>query len=292
MNVKAIIYKISLLGFLAVLLACNSSVDRSSKFKILSYNVLTGFQQDSIIQDQYVTWVKKINPDIIAYQEMDYFTQKKIEAFAARYQHNYAVISKEHGCPTALSSQYPIVNVQKVVDNMWHAYIYANINGIHVFVIHFSPAQLVKKRAEVKEVLAHAALIPKNEKIVILGDFNSLSEDDAESYGDEYLELRKRSEAQNPNIRNLDNGKLDFSVIRAMKDAGFVDAYRMFHQDFKASMPTKKYIREGVINTPRRIDFVWLNPELAKYAVSADYLHDDDTNTMSDHYPLLVEFEF
>jgi len=288
MKINTIIFQFCIGCIFAILCACNtSSTHRQGNFKILSYNILEGLQNDSIVQDQYIGWVKKINPDIIAYQEMNKFTQKSIEAFAARYQHNYAVISKVEGYPTALSSKYPIVNVQKVVDNMWHAYIYANINGIHVFVIHFSPHQLGKRRAEVKQLLAHAALIPKNEKIVILGDFNSISGDDAAAYGNEYLEQRVKNEAQNAHIRNLDNGQLDFSVIQALKDAGYVDAFRLFHQDFKASVSTKKY---GSKNS--RIDFAWLNPELAKYVVSTDIIYDDDTDTMSDHYPLLIEFCF
>ncbi|MEN6456818.1 MAG: endonuclease/exonuclease/phosphatase family protein [Prolixibacteraceae bacterium] len=259
-------------------------------FKILSYNVLYGLQKDSTIQAQYVEWVKKIKPDIVAYQEMCYFTQQTIESLASRYNQDYAVISKTGGFPTALSSRYPIVNVQKVVDNMWHAYIYANVNGIHVFVIHFSPHRLAKRRAEVKEILAHVALIPKNEKIVIMGDFNSLSPDDATSYSQKYLELRQKREIENTNNQNLDNEKLDYSVIQTMKDAGLKDAYRLFHNNFKVSCPTKKYISNDAGGS--RIDFMWLNPAMAKHAISADYIHDADTDVMSDHYPLLVEFKF
>jgi exodeoxyribonuclease-3 len=266
------------------------NINGQSDFKILSYNILYGLQKDSLIQEQYVNWMNKINPDIIANQEMNYFTQRSIEKFAIRYHHDYAVISKTEGFPTALSSKYPIVNVQKVVDNMWHAYIYANINGIHVFVIHFSPHSFIKRRAEVKEVLAHAALIPANEKIVIMGDFNSLSPDDAASYSEKYVELRRKSEEANAHIRNLDRGELDYSVIQAMKDAGFKDAYRLFHTSFKDSCPTKKYRNNGAAGS--RIDFMWLSPSLAKYAVSADYIYDEDTDNMSDHYPLLVEFKF
>ena len=267
-----------------------TTVEQQVNFKVLCYNVLYGLQNDSAVQDHYVKWVKEINPDIIAYQEMNDFTQRSLEIFAARYQHDYAIMSKVDGFPTALSSCYPIVNVQKVVDNMWHAYIYANINDIHVFVLHFSPHSLEKRRAEVRQILAHAALLPQNEKIMILGDFNALSDDDAASYSDQYVEQRRIREVQNDHIRNLDNGKLDFSVIQAMKNAGYIDAYRMFHEDFKASIPTRKY--GDTENNGSRIDFVWLNSELAKYVVSAECIHDEDTDVMSDHYPLLVEFSF
>jgi exodeoxyribonuclease-3 len=255
---------------------CSLQINGQSNFKILTYNTWNGFQGDSLIQKQYVHWVKKINPDVIAYQEMTAFTQLKTEKLAEQYNHNYAVQVEYHTakdadcCPVALSSKYPTVNVQKVVDNMWHSYIYANIKDIHMFVLHFSPFSSIKRSAEVKMILAHAATIPPNEKIVIMGDFNSFSEDDSETYDE----------------RKKDYGALEYSIPQAMKEAGFKDAYRIFHQNFKHSCPTKR--KSGA---PARIDYMWLNPEMAKYVVSADYIHDEDTDYMSDHYPLLVAFK-
>ena len=177
-------------------------------FKILSYNVLEGFQNDSIIKTYYINWVKKLDPDIIAYQEMNKFTQKSFEQFALQYGHPYAVISKTDGYPVALSSKYPIVNVQKVVDNMHHAYLVANINSINIIVIHFSPFSYQKRQLEVREVLARAALIPQNEKIVIMGDFNSLSQVDAAAYSEESVKALQEREDKESHIRNLNNGKL------------------------------------------------------------------------------------
>lgn len=272
-----------------ILLSCSSSIDAKDNFKILSYNVLKGLQQDSVIQSTYNNWVKKINPDIVAYQEMNEFTQKSLEVFARKYFHPYAVQSKLEGFPVALSSKKPIVNVQKVVDNMWHAYIYAFVNDIHVFVIHFSPFSFEKRREEVQIVLAHAALLPPNEKIVIMGDFNSLSSNDKEAYGPEFIESRKATEVVNAHIRNLDNGKIDYSITDFMKKAGFKDAYYLFNKNFTHSCPTQKYQKSKFV---QRIDFMWLSPELAKYAVKAEYIYDEDTKVMSDHYPLLVEFDF
>src|SRR5690606_41941561 len=95
------------------------------------------------------------------------------------------------GFPVALTSKYPIVNTQKGVDNMWHAYLYANVNGNHVLVIHFSPFSYQKRRHEVAEVLARAALIPQEEPIMLLGDFHSLSHDDADEYDDAVVGRRR-----------------------------------------------------------------------------------------------------
>lgn len=276
--------------FLALILSISSfhSLYGQSNFKILSYNILYGLQSDSVNKSEYVKWAKGIDPDIIAYQEMNGFTQKSIEEFAARYGHPYAVISKTEGFPVALTSKYPIVNVQKVVDNMHHVYLVANINGINIIVIHFSPFSYQKRYLEVKEILARAALFPPKEKIVIMGDFNSLSPLDDEYYKDEgYLKTMQEREVKESHIRNLNNGKLDYTVIGSMIQSGFIDLVRKFHSDKQFSVPTKKYGTEY----PKRIDFIWANPSLAKEAESAIIIRDEKTDKMSDHYPVLTTFK-
>lgn len=284
--------KIIYLYVTAILLGGASQMSAQSgtgkdEFKLLSYNVLYGLQNNDTIKDMYVEWVKEINPDVVAYQEMNDFTQKSLEQFAARYGHPYAVQSKIEGFPVALTSKYPIVNVQKVVDNMHHVYLYANINGIHMLVIHFSPFSLEKRRNEVREVLARAALIPSGEKVAIMGDFNSLAQIDAANYSTEMLDARKESEKKNAHIRNLDKGQFDYSVTNAMLDAGYVDLLKKFHPDFVYTIGSKKY-RSKFLS---RIDFVWVNEALAKYVTSTNVIYDDVTEQASDHYPLLVTFD-
>ncbi len=277
--------KYILFGLLLIILPAVLSAQQ--KLSVLSYNVLKGLQADSVNQNTYVDWVKKISPDIVAYQEMNGFTQKKLEDFAAQYNHPYAVLSKTDGFPVALSSKYPIVNVQKVVDNMWHAYIYANINNVHVFVLHLSPFSYRKRQAEVAEILARAALIPENEPVMIMGDFNSLSADDSVAYDGAFWENQKAAEKKRKIIQNLNNGQLDFSVTNAMKKAGFHDALHMHNKKFRHSAPTKKYFHDIV----KRIDYVWVNDVLAKQVTKADIIYDDVTDSISDHYPLYIEIE-
>ena len=277
---------------IGLLIACfllgTGRISAQNTFKILSYNVLKGLQQDSLIHKEYFQWVREISPDIVAYQEMNGFTQASLEKFAAKYGHPYAIQSKLEGFPVALSSRYPIVNVQRVVDNMWHSYIYANINKIHVFVIHFSPFNYLKRQQEVRNVLAHIALLPQNEKILIMGDFNSMSSDDAMAYNDGMVKAMQKREAAEAHIRNLNNGKIDYTVTDAIKQAGFKDTYWLTNKKFKHSIPTKKY---GSANG-KRIDFMWANPLIARQVTSSTIIHDKTTDHISDHYPVLVTFDF
>lgn len=276
--------KYILFGLLIVLPLALSA---QQKLSVLSYNVLKGLQADSVNQKTYLDWVENIAPDIVAYQEMNGFTQKTLEDFASQYGHPYAVLSKTDGFPVALSSKYPIVNVQKVVDNMWHAYIYANINNVHVFVVHFSPFSYRKRQAEVAEILARAALLPEGEPVMVMGDFNSLSVDESDAYDEKFLENQEAIEKRRKKVENLNNGQLDFSVTDAMKNAGFHDALHLHNKKFRHSAPTKKYFRDII----KRIDYVWVNDVLAKQVLKADIIYDDVTDSISDHYPLYIEIE-
>ena len=282
MNMK----KMLLLLFMVSLLAGTSFAQDNVK-KIISYNVLEGLKQDSTNQQMFIEWVREIDPDVIAYQEMNKFTQKSLESFAREYNHPYAILSKMEGYPVAISSKYPIVNVQKVVDNMWHAYIYANIDNIHFFVIHFSPHSLKKRQEEVNLIIAHAKPLPSDEPVLIMGDFNSMDKSDAGQYNDTMVEnMRKREESQ-PHIRNLNDGDIDYTVLDRLKQSGFIDTFWLTNDTFKPSVTTPKF------GTPsRRIDFIWSNQAAADKVVNGTILHDERTDVMSDHYPVYVELDF
>lgn len=279
-NMKKISFVILLLLQVQLLLS-------QEKFKIVSYNVLEGLQQDSVNKARFVDWIDSIDPDIVAFQEMNKFTQKNLEEFAKRYGHPYAIQSKLEGFPVAISSKYPIVNVQKVVDNMWHAYIYTNIRNLHIFVIHFSPFEYKKRQSEIKTILTHAALLPQDEPILIMGDFNSLDRSDDSNYDEQMVKGMRKRELEQSHIRNLNNGNIDYSVMDHLTKAGYKDTHWLTNKKFKHSVPTKK---SGSSNF-RRIDFIWVNPILAKKIVKSDIIHDEKTDVMSDHYPIYIEID-
>ncbi|MFO7670508.1 MAG: endonuclease/exonuclease/phosphatase family protein [Bacteroidales bacterium] len=276
--------KLKIISLISFLLLCFSApaLVAQDQLKILQYNVLEGFKNDSLIQDEYISWVENIDPDIIAYQEMNDFTQRKLEAFALRYGHEYAVLSKTEGYPVALSSKFPIVNVQKVIDNMWHAYIYAQIADVHIFVIHFSPHQVIKRRAEIRQILAHAALLPQDEKIVITGDFNSYAPLDSLVYDGDRLKAYREIQKKHKHIRNLDNGQFDYSVIGSIEKAGYTDLQKSYSKEFYQTLVASR----------QRIDYTFANESLAKHLTSMEVIVDSKTKKLSDHFPSLAIFNF
>ena len=273
----------------------------ATSMKIINYNVLHGFEKDTSKMAEYVNWVKKINPDVIAYEELNDFTQEKLEAFAKKYGHGYAVIN-DHGVthPLGLTSKYPIVMVQRVVENMWHSYLYGIINNVHIFVTHLSPFDRDSRLHDIEIILAHAKLLSANDKIVVTGDFNSLSAVDSSRYGQgvlnhlRLLEGRKEPKSGLPIVKyktiyrhNMDNGQIDYGVTNRMLQAGFEDAFYLTNKNFKHSAPTRKYA--GAESYPHRIDYIWLNKSAAKTVKYTDIIQDKQTDEISDHYPVIIK---
>jgi exodeoxyribonuclease III len=271
--------------------------------KVLDYNVLHGFNNDSVLTARYVEWVKKAAPDVIAYEELNGYTQDSLEELAKRYGHPYAVINTGVTHPIGLTSKYPIVMVQHVTTNMWHSYLYGNIKGIHFFVTHLSPFEVQLRRNDIDRVLAHAKLIPANEKIVISGDFNAMAARDSAYLDKTLLEEMRKSEGRLepksglPIVKgktiyrsNLDNGQIDYTVTNRMLAAGFKDAFYLTNKKFKYSAPTRGYAAKEW--KQHRIDYIWVNDAMAKTVKTVDIIQDQETDKLSDHYPVVMTFKF
>ncbi|UYQ95768.1 endonuclease/exonuclease/phosphatase family protein [Chitinophaga horti] len=257
-------------------------------FKILSYNILEGMKTDTTKgKQEFVAWVKDKDPDILALQECNGFTQKTLEELAASYGHPYAVIVKENGYPTGLTSKYPIAAIQKVNENMTHGFIMAKIEQFNILVLHLNPHLYKKRRAEIAQVIKNISLQADKKNWVIMGDFNSHSPKDKERMtNNRIVGVLKNAETKNPKIANLVNGEtIDFTIQQAMLDAGFTDA-GLYHHD-----KTKAATGKGVIVTDSRIDYIYVSKDLDKKLQRCAFIYDDFTKKYSDHRPIMMELK-
>lgn len=287
--------KFNILALVVISLLISHSSYAQRNLKIVSYNVLFGLQKDSVNVDRFVSFIKDWNPDIVALQEMNGFTQKTLEKLGERVNHPYVLQSKEEGFPVAITSIYPLVNFKKVTENMWHSFIYTKIEGLHIFVIHFSPFSYQKRLQEVKNIIAQTKEISKDEPILIMGDFNSMDESDSASYDQEMVLGMIEREKKEAHIRNLNNHKIDYSVLGELKKAGFVDTYRLINNNFESSLPTLKdgntKIHSTKIGKGKRIDFIWANSTAKKLVVKSGIIKNEYTDYISDHYPTFLEIK-
>lgn len=250
---------------------------KSSEMKLICYNIEYGMRCDTTENKEiFAQWVREQDPDILTLQEVNYFTQKSLEKLAKSYGHPYAIICKEGGFPTAITSKYPIVNVQKCVDNRWHGVLIANVMGYNVVSLHLSPHQYQSRWEDIEFVLETIRQSENPDKWILTGDFNSISPLDAEKYADGKQEQRLRSfELKNPKQRHLVDGKLDFSTQQRILDFGFIDGQRgdsrFSFSDFGA-----------------RIDFIYISKDQKRDFIEGDFITDSFTTKYSDHKPIYI----
>ena len=269
-----------------------ASLDDAKQLKIISYNVYNGMKLDeSEGKQKYIDWAKAQDADIIAWQEMNFFTREKLEKFAASYGHKYAVLLKESPedaafFPVAITSKYPIVNVNKVVDNLWHGALYADIGNYHFVVTHMNPFWTAKRIDEINLIIDSIKYSrdPKG-KWIIAGDLNSFSPADKSDYDKStLLEDIKEKQKKRPILENLVDGKLSYTVQQNLLDAGFIDALKIKHKEFVATAPTKVFYDQASV--PLRYDYIYVSPPLKNNVIDVEVIKDDFTDKYSDHYPV------
>ncbi|MGL4294069.1 MAG: endonuclease/exonuclease/phosphatase family protein, partial [Bacteroidales bacterium] len=256
---------------------------KKNTLSILSYNVLEGFKAaDSFKVKQFREWIKKYNPDIILFQEMNKFTDSSLEEFASSYGHGYSVLLKTTGYPTAVTSKFPISNIQKILDGQTHGFISCKIKDLNIFCCHLSPRQLETRQKEIQQIVTRATswLLPGS-KALIAGDLNSYNAYDEQAYGAGFKNERKK---YNPNT------PVDYSVTNTLLDKKFIDAYTLFSEGvFKATIPVTA--DPAFPNKGCRYDYIFMNEELAPACTFSDVLRERVTDELSDHYPVYVRLK-
>lgn len=248
---------------------------------ILSYNVLEGLQHSKVQIDVLVDWVGGLAPDIVFYQELNNFSEEEFRELARRYGHPHAVKLPDYGYRPGISSKYELCDVERVAEGFCLGYIYARIADTHLFCLHLEPFEEELRLEEIKKILTHVGTLPEEERVMIVGDFNSLAISDQEAYSTPGFEMAFRE-------RNPGSG-MDFRVIDTMLAAGYTDAFTLFHSDFHPSFPSRKRFMPGDAGV--RIDYAFLSPALKDECMSAEIVHDPITRFLSDHYPLVVKFK-
>ena len=282
-----------ILSILFVIININCSL-KAENIKILSYNIYIGMSLDkSEDKSDFIKWINTMSPDIVSLQEVNGFTQEKLEKTARKYGHPYAVLLKEEGYPVALTSKYPIVNVRKVIDNMHHGFIQAQILDFNIIVLHLSPHKYWKRSEEIDLILSTIKSTDSNGKWIITGDFNTYSPLDSLAYQDGLLKERiKELENKYKSHENLKNNNIDYSTIQKVLDSGFYDAFKLKNSAYTFTIPTLFLEHADLKNqATKRIDYIFISKNLKKKLLNPTIIKDDFTNYKSDHYPVFIEIK-
>lgn len=266
--------------------------NESAKLRLITYNVWYGFSKVPDRKPEYLNWMKQQAPDIVSLQELNGYTEERLAKDAAAWQHPHSALLKTKGFPTGITSRYPIEEVQRTLDGFHHGLLRVKIRGLYVYVIHLHPSNWETRVHETELILQDVASLPAGSSVILAGDFNTFSSDDAKYYRHGKLEPFFQKRDQTYGEKNLRDGKLDFSVIDRFKAAGFVDlasSKRGPEFVFSGSFPTK-IEKPGDHGDARRLDYVFAKPPLAKQVTRAEVIASEKTWILSDHLPVIVDF--
>ncbi len=277
--------------------SCNSKktdVNQTAPgLRLISYNVWYGFTEVPERKTIWLAWMNEQGPDIVSLQELNGYTHQSLAEDARSYGHAYSTLLKEEGFPTGITSRYPIEDIQRIKEGFHHGLLRVNIQGIYIYVIHLHPSNWETRKSEINQILEDVDKLPPDSKVILAGDFNTFSPLDSAYYAHGRLEPFFYERDSLYAEKNLNDGKLDYSVIQKVMDFGLVDleaSKRGSSHVFSGSFPTL-IEKEGEHGDQRRLDYVFASKNLINNVKSARIIANDSTNILSDHLPVVVNFK-
>ncbi|MBC8216537.1 MAG: endonuclease/exonuclease/phosphatase family protein [Candidatus Marinimicrobia bacterium] len=274
------------------------TTDQTSQVRIITYNVWKGFEDAPKRYSAFIEWMKEQNTDIVALQELKGYTNEQLQIEAKQWGHSYSILLEtKTGYHLGVTSTKPISFIETIQDKMAHGLLHCKTFGIDIFVTHLSPFTYKERQNEVA-FIAGEIKNTSNDKIIFLGDFNALSPKDSIRYESTTLfQYFFERDSIYENNSNLNQGNLDYSVIGEIDNMGLIDLM----DEFQPTFPTQckfetnsfsKYSTEATQNISRQIDYIYASPSLVKHSTSAYVIDNEQTNMISDHFPLIAEFNF
>ncbi|ETN96624.1 endonuclease/exonuclease/phosphatase family protein [Zhouia amylolytica] len=275
----------------------HSQQKEKSSLKIMTYNIWNGFDWGKDIErkSNLTAWVKAQNPDVLALQELCGYTEEQLKEDALKWGHEYVAILKTEGYPTGITSNQPIIVKDRIKKPFWHGLLHCETYGIDFYIVHLSPSDA---DIRLKEAQYITKLISENahKNYLILGDFNAFSPFDA--YWMESKPALKDRSKSNEKYSNLRLGEFDYAVISKFLSIPAIDVSinTIMPSNKNFTFPTPALIGKynntanSIIKNRQRIDYIFANPELAKKCMKVTFFNQEDTSLLSDHYPVMAEF--
>lgn len=281
--------------------ACHSGrLDADSaepaRLRVLTYNVLYVFDHGKEVEAGSA-WIRGQAPDIVALQELTNISPERLGELAAGWEHEHSALLKTSGFSVGLTSRHPIEVLERIEGDLHHGCLHAQVEGIHLFVVHLSPFRWEVRQMEADLLLPRIEpLRAEGRDVLVLGDFNALSPADRSllEAQPELLAKHRASDAEHAHVENLRDDKFDYTVMERFLSAGLQDAVLLFVEESRASrwtFPTG--IRSGDKSTAptggSRIDFILASPSVSSTVAGAAVVRDGVVNRTSDHYPVVVD---
>lgn len=271
----------------------------SKMVRVMAYKIWGGFewQKDVDRMKRTAEWIKKQDPEVIAFEELNSFDEKALLEFAKMYGHSYAVIQKTEGCPVGITSKRPIEVVKKYCgEDMWHGFLHVRTYGMDMIVLHLTPFSCNYRLNEARKLTDYVR--DNNlERCLLMGDFNAHSPYDAEEldHHTEMIQWYSTYAQQYPEKSSVHGKNLDYAVMSEFYATPLEDPIRNFvpvkermtYPSFTFS--EKRKGKNTLEHCGERIDYILATYSLYESVVDAHVWNGEENRYFSDHYPVGID---
>lgn len=235
--------------------------------------------------DLLINFVNEQKPAVLCLSELNGWNDnsfQKLHEFKARTgfkNHCFAHSKKEYHL--GIFSNQSIHDV--FVDNTYFrtAFLKASIgedDSQEVLLLHLDSRTEELRLKEVKKAMSYV----QTANPLILGDLNSLSPADA------YNSLEIVEHMERLGLHKFGNGEIRTDVINYILDHGLLDAVRMCSKGNLHTVPTP--MNEDKAHFGKlRLDYIFVTKETFSKVRNASVIRDDLTDSLSDHYPVMID---
>ncbi len=268
--------------------------EQSHLLKVITHNVWYGFtEKPEPRHGEWKQWMERQSPDVVSLQELNGFSANDLAEDAVSWGHSYSEILKKGGFPTGITSRYPISHVRRIQEGFHHGLLRCQIRGVWFYVVHFHPSNYKKRIKEAGLLKQDIMSLPgESPRVLLAGDFNAFSPEDGYHYGKDtkLISFFEQLDSTKSSARNLNHGAIDYGAIEAVLEQGFIDVVagqRSAGSPYLGTFPTR-LIDDKDHGPDRRIDYIFVSPNLKKSVLSAGILRNATTEMLSDHIPVVA----
>lgn len=292
----------------------------ADSLRIVTYNILDGFEKDPTRRAKFIAWAREYKPDILMLNELVDLKATDLAELGREIGLPHSAQLKEEWYPVGVLSRTPVEVVNRFYypieevharKGLWHGLLHARTAGLDLLITHLSPFDTNFRLSEAKFINDYAAQHQLTHYIVA-GDMNSISPYDADFTATQHRwadHLRDGDAKRKPWVNTSPTGTFDTRVISRFLDAGLYDPLPLFlpRGADRYTYPTTyiQLLRNAAKNAAknsapspspadpssvtdgirRRLDYILLSEPLISRCTSAQVLR---LEGISDHYPVAV----
>lgn len=273
-----------------------TAAPKPAKLRLMTYNILnSGESKVKGVENRgelLRAVIAKYRPDVLGLNEANNWHHENVRLLRL-YENRFdmhGILAIKHGSGVAalVRRDLPILQVLTDTERQGHGLIVLTVEApdgkpLKVFVTHMMHTNPDTRMRELKEIVRY---IDSGERVVVMGDLNSISGRDKVTLADVPENQRKRF---------TKGGSIHTAVLSGLEDAGLVDVYRHKnpgHGDRDHTVGTTISTDPAHAKAHLRLDYILVSQNLLDAVESIEIINDEDTNRASDHFPLVMDLKF